>query len=228
MSTSFDLNRTGLIRTAYQLVWRLQAGQDPTAEELEMGTDFLNVVLKDAQNYGIMLRKLERTTIPLTSGTYVYALDSSTLDVDPMTPYVTDANGVDLPLKLISRGQYMELNNKATTTGQPTQLYVEKLQTISAILYPVPDVQWVSMTLPRVVVIDDMSTAATVTGLQAKYLRAIMLGVAHMIAYASGLNEKARMLKKDFDECLSTAKNDDTERGATVFRPRYGLRMGKF
>ncbi len=227
MSTSFDLNRTGLLRTAYQLAGRVDAGNDPSTEELAMGTDFLNTILKEMQSFGIMLRKLERTTVTLTAETDAYALASDTLDVDEHTPYVSDGNGTDLPLRMIPRGEYMALTQKTQTIGQPTMIYIEKGSTITAYLYPVPDSNWLTMTLPRVVVIDDMSTATTATGLQAKYLRAIMLGVAHMIAYASGLNEKARMLKKDYDEALGAAKNDDTERGPIRFRPNYGLRMTK-
>lgn len=226
MSTSFDLTRTSILRTAYQLVGGVAAGEDPDTNQLAMGTDFLNVVLKEMQNYGIMLRKLERTAIPLVAGTESYDLDSSTLDVDPMTAYVTDGNSTDLQMRMISRGQYMALTDK-TTQGQPTQFYVEKAETISIFLYPVPDSQWVSMTIPRVVVIDDMSSADSTTGLQAKYLRAIVLGVAHMLAYANGLNDKARMLKKDYDEVFQIAKNDDTERGPTRLVPSYGLRMSK-
>ena len=224
MSTSFDLSRTAIARNAYQLCGIVTAGEDPDTAQLAVATDFLGIILHEMQAYGIMLRKLERTTIPLISGTASYALDSSTLDVDPMTPYVTDGNGTDLPLRLISRGEYMSLTDK-TTQGQPTQIYVEKLATISVVLYPVPSSEWVSMVLPRVVVIDDMSSASSTTGLQAKYLRAIVLGVAHMLAYANGLNEKARMLKKDYDEVFGVAKNDDTERGPTRLVASYGLRM---
>ena len=80
MSTSFDLNRTGLLRTAYQLIGVVPAGEDPDINQLTMGTDFLDTVLKDIQNFGIMLRKLERTTVSLVAGTSTYALASSTLN----------------------------------------------------------------------------------------------------------------------------------------------------
>ena len=224
MSTSFDLNRTEIIRTASQLVGVVAAGDDPDTALLSMGSDFLNVILKEMQSYGIILRKLERTTIPLVSGTASYTLDASTLDVDTDTSYVSDGNGTDLRLMMIPRGQYMAITDK-TTQGQPTQMYVEKTANITVSLYPVPDGNWPTMTIPRVVVIDDMTTASSVTGLQAKYLRAIMLGVAHMIAYAHSLNDKARMLKADYDQALGIAKNDDTERGPTRLLPAYGLRM---
>lgn len=226
MSTSFDLNRTGLLRVAYQLCGLVPAGEDPDSNQLSQGTDFLDLVLKDMQNYGIMLRKLERTTVTLTSGTASYSLASSTLDVDPMTAYVSDGNGTDLPMRMISRGQYMALTDK-TTQGQPTQYYVEKAATIAVYLYPVPDSEWVSMTLPRVVVIDDMSSADTVTGLQAKYLKAITFGVCQLLSYSSGFPAKAAQYGKDFLSTLGVAKNDDTERGPTRLVCNYGLRMSK-
>lgn len=227
MSTSFDLNRTQILRNAYRLANLIPDGEDPDSGQLATGTDFLDLILKDMQNRGIMLRKVERTTVELSAGTDSYALDSSTLDVDPMTPFVTDTNGNDTTVKMIPRGAWMEISNK-DIQGQPTQMYVEKGSTITVYLYPVPDSNWTTLTVPRVVVIDDMSSATSTTGLQAKYLLTIVTGVAQMLAFANGLMDKSASLMDTYEKQFSISKNDDTERGPTRFVPSYGIRMGRF
>jgi hypothetical protein len=217
---NFDLSRTGILRSAYQLCGIVMAGSDPSAPQLTMGSDFLNVILQDMQNAGIMLRKLERTTIPLVYGQAQYTLAADTLDVDIGTPYVTSTGGVDLEMRPISRAMYMEITNKNPsnpTISQPTQIYLEKTEVMSVFLFPAPDANWVSFTIPRVVLLANMDSAADTTGLQAKYLKTIVFGVSHMLAYSHGLLQKAKMFKEEFEGLLKLSTGDDDEHGDVRF-----------
>lgn len=226
---NFDLTRTGIIRSAYQMCGIVSAGRDPSAEQLTMGTEFLNTLLQDMQNYGIMLRKLERTTIPVSYGIAQYILADDTLDVDQGHPYVTSTGNVDFQMRVIPRSQYMELTNKNPsnpTISQPTQIYIERGNPVSVFIYPAPDANWSSITIPRVVLLANMDNAADTTGLQAKYLKTIIFGLAHMLAYAHGLLPRAQTFKKEFEDMLKVSTNDDTERGNLTFIPDYGNGTG--
>lgn len=226
---NFNLSRTGILRSAYQLAGIVMAGSDPSAPQLTMGSDFLNTILQDMQNSGIMLRKLERTTIPLIYAQSQYTLADDTLDVDIGTPYVTSNDGIDLEMRTISRAMWMELTNKNSTNpiiSQPTQIYTERTEVMSVFLYPAPDANWVSFTIPRVVLLSNMDSAADVTGLQAKYLKTIVFGVAHMLAYAHGLLAKAKMFKDEFESLLKLSTGDDDEKGNTQFVADYGNGQG--
>jgi hypothetical protein len=145
-STSFDLTRTGIIRTAYQLCGVVPAGQDPDTNQLTMASDFLNMELKALQGKGIILRTVEETSVSLVSGTAEYATAADTLDVDSRTPFISDGNGNDYPLRIISRGMYDKLTDKGTLS-QPTMMYIERGTTISLFLYPVPDGNWPTLGL---------------------------------------------------------------------------------
>jgi hypothetical protein len=201
----------------------VQAGQDPDANQLALGSDLLNMALKALQNEGIMLSKLERTTTTLVAGQAQYATDASTLDIDGGTPYVTNSLGVDIPLVMISRAQYMELTLKSVQS-QPTQMYVEKGTSVSFFLYPIPDGNWVSVTYPRIKLLTDMDSGGVTTGLPSKYLDTVTLLVASRLAFHHGLLDKQRALKAEFEEAKARAINDDTERGNVKFVPSYGLR----
>lgn len=218
---AFDLSRQGIIRNSLQLCGILQAGTEPAANVTAMASDFLNLVIQDIENHGIVLRKLSRTTVPLVYGQAQYTLAADTLDVDQGTPYVTGADGTDQQMLVISRAQYMEITDKATIS-QPTQIYVERGTSISVFLYPTPDTNWTSMTLPRVALLDSLDTAASTTGLQAKYLKTIVFGLSHMLSYAHGLIPRAQNFKREYDALLEVATNDDGEKGPLRFIPDYG------
>jgi len=225
-STSFDLTRTGIIRVAYQLIGVVPAGEDPSTAQLSLGTDLLNVELKALQNRGIILTKLDETTTTLVQGQAEYSTASDTLDIDSRTPYVTDTSGNDFPVKFISRAMYMRLTEKETES-QPSQMYVERGTTISFFLYPTPDASWASITYPRVKLLTDMDSADINTGLRSKYLRGIVFWLAADLAFHHGLLEKQRFLKAEWEQAISEAVNDDTERGPIQIKPDYGYRFGR-
>ena len=196
------------------------AGADPDTSQLAMGSDFLNTQIKALQSEGIILTTVTQTTISLVAGQATYTLSQSVLDVDTMKPFVS-GNGINVPLEWWSRGMYMALT-VPTTQAQPTSIYVEKTEPIKVYLYPVPDSSWTSMTLPTISLLGDLNGGADTTGLLAKYLRTLILGVAVDLAVAHGLLPRAQMLRPMYEEAKTIATNDDTERGSMRFMPDYG------
>ncbi len=223
MSTDFTLDRTGILRNAYQMAGIVMAGADPDSAQLSMGSDFLNMRIKALQSEGIILVTIERRTIALTSGVASYSMASDVLDVATDHPFVTQAgtNGINVPLQWWSRDQYMVLT-VPTTLSQPTSIYIEKTATITANLYPVPDSSWVSLTLPVIKLLDDLDTGGATTGLQAKYLRTLVLGTALDLATAAGLLPRVNILEPQYENAKKLAVQDDHQRGAVRFRPDYG------
>lgn len=225
LNASFDLNRDSIIRVAYQLVGVLGAGKQPDANQIEMASDFLNLALKALQNDGIILRTLEQETIALISGTAKYTLASDTLDVDDRSVYVTSGT-TDLRLEQISRGMYMELSLKGAL-GQPTQFYVEKTDTVSIFLYPTPDGNWPTLTLPRVRLLRDMDTGAVTADLPSKYGQYVAYTLAASLALHHGLLPRYGVLRGFADAEKERAVQDDTERGPIRFVPSYGRHFNR-
>ncbi len=229
MSTDFQLDRTGILRNAYQMAGVVMAGANPDSAQLAMASDFLNLRVKELQSNGIILVTVERRTIPLIAGTASYALASDTLDVATDHPFVTQSgtNGINVPLQWWSRDQYMILT-VPTTLSQPTSIYIEKTATITANLYPVPDSSWVSLTLPIIKLLDDLDSGGAVTGLQAKYLRTLVLGTALDLAIAHGLLPRVNILAPQYEEAKKLAVQDDHQRGNLRFKADYGHYGGRW
>lgn len=226
-STAFDLDRTGILRNAYQKLGVVPAGQDPSNDFLSMGSDALNTVLKSWENKGVFLARLERTTQTLTAGTAQYTTDIDTLDIHIRTPYVTDTSGVDTKVTIISRGRYMEIVLK-TDQGQPTLMMVEKTDRVRFTLYPIPDSNYVSITYPRTKLLTDMDSAGVTTGLPSKYLKALIIETALELCPHFGFMDKMAALRSELNIAISEATNDDTERGPMRMRPYYGIGLKRY
>lgn len=223
MSTAFDLNQDGIIRNAYQMAGIVAPGDEPDTAQMAFGADILNVRTKALQSEGIILRTVTQVSFPLTAGVAKYALPASTLDVDTGTPYVSNGNGspTNVPLEWYSRAMYMALT-VPSTLGQPTSIYVEKTTTINVYLYPVPDGNWPTMTLPIISLLGDMSLGTDLSGLQAKYLDTLILSVAVRLALSFAPAARYQALKKEYEDAKELATNDDTERGSLRFMADYG------
>src|SRR5690348_8736826 len=98
--TSFDLDRTSILRNAFQKLGVVAAGRDPDSDQLAMGSDVLNTILKSWENKGVFLARVERTTQTLTAGTNQYTTAVDTLDIHQRTPYVTDNQGTDTRVEI--------------------------------------------------------------------------------------------------------------------------------
>jgi hypothetical protein len=226
MSTTFDLTRQGILRNAFQMAGIVPFGQDPSNDQLAGGSDILNMRIKELQSRGIILTQLTHVTQTLTAGVAQYTTSSDTLDIDDRTPYVTSIDGVtNLPLRVVSRGQYDELTLK-TSQSQPVWMYIERSTVITFFLYPVPDANWISVTYPKIPIASDMTTGASSSGLRAKYLRSLVLGCAADIAFNTGFLDKQQALSAEFERAVDMAVNDDVERGPLQFRASYGPRWG--
>lgn len=227
-STSYDLDRTGILRNAFQKLGVVPAGQDPSDEYLAMGSDALNVVIKSWENKGVFLARMERTTqllstgVTQSNGTKLFTTDSDTLDIHIRHPYVTDTSGIDTKVTVVSRGRYMEITDK-DDTGQPTLMMVEKTDRVRFTLYPVPDSNFVSITYPRTRLLTDMDAADNTTGLPTKYLKALIIETALELCPHFGFLPKMAMLREELNIAISEATNDDTERGPLRMVPYYGI-----
>lgn len=220
--TTFDLNRSGILRNAYQKLGVVPAGQDPSSDYLAMGSDALDVVLKSWENKGVFLSRSERTTTTLVDGTAEYTTDIDTLDILARHSYVTDTGDVDTKVSLISRGRWMEITDK-TVTGQPTLMMVEKTDRVRFTLYPVPDSTVSSITYIRTLLMADMDSAANTTGLPSKYLKALIIETALELCPHFGFMDKMAALRSELNIAIFEATNDDTERGNVRLVPRYGI-----
>lgn len=211
LSTSYSFNPTAdqLIRQALQLAGLLPLGRSPSAAELAHSRDFLNTVLKSLSAQGACLTQMERKTLPLVAGTATYVLDADTIEVDVPMSIVASGSTSEQWIEAISWADYQKLSNK-DAQGTPTNVYVEKLASVTAVFWPVPN-QAFTCNYRRQRLIRDMESGTTLD-LTQRWFEAIVYSMAALLGRANSLKlDVIKDLQAHADRQIALAKGREHE-----------------
>lgn len=216
MSTTFQLNADGFTKQALQLCGLLPLGRTPNNQMLQDARDLFTVMLKTLQARGVTLTQAVRRTLTLTAGTASYALGSDVIDVEfPSTITAagfTDETYVD---KMVY-SDYQIISNK-TNQGQPTRVYVEKLQSVSVIFWSVPEKTY-TWNYRAFVLLPDMSSGGTEPSLTQRWMGALVWRFAYWLAHANNLApERRQELKAEAEQMERDVLGQENERGPLIF-----------
>jgi hypothetical protein len=213
------LTRDQLIRRAFQTAGLLESSQTADTEDINMAVDFLGLELDALQAEKIVLRTVERATKALVAGTAEYTLDSDAIDVfvgpDNVAGTIVPSSGAEAHIRYISRHEYQEIPDK-TTQSTPSQVFIERLATLKAVLWPVPDAT-ATFRYQKVRLFSDVAGNAAVD-LNRKWGLYLLHAVAHRIAAAKSLPlARVRYLREEAERLKAICKGDDVERGHAQF-----------
>jgi hypothetical protein len=129
---------------AYRSAALLSPYMSMTEQQSSAAIDFLGIIIRSPDAEGMFARQVEFQNITLISGTHIYALDESVLDVIGAAMYIspehTDITQADseLYVRQISRETWHELGTKSTA-GSPTMFYLHRTGVSPEVrLWPVP------------------------------------------------------------------------------------------
>jgi len=213
---TFQLTIADTIEEAYELAGlELRTGYDA-----ETARRSLNIMFADWSNRGVNLWTIEQVTTNLTSGTNSYTLNS--YDIDIVSAIVRQIDGsttTDIQLTRIGRTEYLSIPDKSTT-GRPTQLFLDRQTTPVVKLWPTPDSTYtyrlIANTIQR---IDDVTASAQDPQIPSRFMPCMASGLAYYIALKKN-PEKAPMLKAEYEELFNRASSEDTDRAIVQLVPR--------
>lgn len=223
-NSALDYQRDQLIRMSYQLTGLLEAGREPSAADLSMASDFMNLELMSLQADGVILRTIERATLTLVAGTAEYTLPSDTIDVQlgPNDQFgsIIPASGGETMVMAMTRAEWLDLSDKSSnTTGRPTRAYLERQATVTATLWPVPDASAVSLRYSRVRLLRDADTGAVTLDLARRWLKFVAYATAVHLGRAKSITSDAiKGLEIQADKLKKACLADDNQRGKLRFR----------
>jgi len=213
---TFQLTIADTIEEAYELAGlELRTGYDA-----ETARRSLNIIFADWSNRGINLWTIEETSQLLTSGTNSYALNSYDLDIVSAIIRQVDSasNTTDLQLTRIGRSEYLSIPDKSST-GRPTQYFVDRQITPVVKLWPTPDSTYtytlVANTIQR---IDDVTASAQDPEVPSRFIPCMASGLAYYIALKKN-PEKAAMLKQQYEQDFKLAADEDRNRASLHLVP---------
>ena len=214
-STNFEPNVAEFVEEAYERCGiELRTGYDA-----ETARRSLNIMFADWANRGINLWTIEQVTTSLTSGTNSYTLNS--YDIDIISAVIRQVDGsttTDLQLTRIGRSEYLNIPDKSST-GRPTQIFVDRQTTPIVKLWPTPDnVATYSLVANTIQRIDDVTASAQDPEVPSRFIPCMASGLAYYIALKKN-PQKAELLKQQYEQDFKLAADEDRNRASLMLTP---------
>ena len=187
---TFSLSTSDVIEEAYEL-----AGLElRTAYDANAARRCLNILFADWSNRGVQLWEVEQVSLDLTKDTASYDLNEYDIDVlDAVLRRTSGGTTNDLQMERIDRSEYFNIPVK-TSTGRPSQFYVERTTTPKIYLYPTPENSTDKLITYRWKRIQDVNKSTEDQDLPARFIPCMVSGLAYYISVKKN-PQKALMLK---------------------------------
>lgn len=211
----WDLDVAELIEEAYE-----RAGLEArTGYDYRTARRSLNMIAAEWANRGLNLWTIESATITLNPGVSTYNLPADNIDMlDTIIRVSSGGSNFDYPLSRIGVTDYATLPNKGTT-GRPLQIYVQRKNAQSFIVWPVPDQNY-TMLYWRMRRIQDATNATDTMDMPVRFVPALAAALAFQIAQKRP-EAAARIpfLQGEYERQFALAAEEDRERSPARFVP---------
>lgn len=202
-SRDFSLDVAELIEEAYERCGlEIKTGYDSKTARRS-----LNLMFADWANRGVNLWTVQLGTVNLVAGTTEYALTSDVVDI---LEVVVRRDGTDYEVDRISRSEYMNLPNKATT-GRPSSIYVDKQITPNVNLWPAPENSTDVLRYYYIQRIQDADAGINDLDAPFRFLPCMAAGLAYYLAVKKS-PERVQLLKAIYEEEFQRASDEDQDR----------------
>lgn len=212
--TDFDYiaTRNAIIASAFRIVGAVEAGEQPTAEQLAQGVEALQLLIKSWSNKHLFLWSFKQTSFATVADQELYTITDLTGDDDAIIgldkAWVVDSDD-DIPLEVVSYSRYLDIVDKDTNDGRPHVVAFRPTPDPSFYLWPTPDKAYtlkVLCTFP----LQDFDTADGTGDIPVEFQRALKYGLAEDLLdeYPGPMNERQYIQSKAF-ELFREAKRAD-------------------
>ena len=211
-TTAFDLNIDDIIEEAYERCGiRTNSGQD-----LRSARRSLNLLFSEWGNRGINLWKVKSKTETLVNGQVTYNTPSDCNDV--LEAVVTVSGGTQQTLTKVSRSEYIAIPNK-TSTGTPSQYYVDRQLTPTISLYLAPDTSAVTNIFYYYLArIEDVGAYTNTADMPFRFFPCMVSGLAFYLSQKIA-PDRVQALKLLYEDELKRALDEDGQRTSVYITP---------
>jgi hypothetical protein len=216
-STDFELDVAEYIEEAFE-----RCGLEArTGYDLKTAKRSLNLLFADWANRGLNQWTINQRTFTVTSGDGETSLDTDVIDILSL---VVRRDGTDYSLSRISRDEYLSIPTK-TTTGRPTQFFLDRQITPNLKLWPLPDNSTDVIVYDALTRMDDADTYINTVDMPFRFYPCLAAGLAYYIAMKRA-PERLQILKPIYDEEINRAMDEDRDRAS--FRVAPDLRNYRY
>ena len=210
-STNFDLDVAEYIEEAYE-----RCGLETrTGYDLQTAKRSLNIMLSEWANRGLNQWTIEQRTQALTADDSEYSLGTDIIDILSL---VVRRSGTDFSMTRISRDAFLNLPNK-TSTGRPTQYFLDRQITPNLKLYPTPENSTDVIVYDALTRIQDADAQVNTMEIPFRFIPCLTAGLAYYIAMKKA-PDRIQLLKTVYEEEFERAMGEDRDRSAFNVTPK--------
>ena len=204
-STNFELDVSDYIEEAFERCGlELRTGYD-----LKTAKRSLNLLFADWANRGLNQWTITQRTQTVTASDGDYNLGADVIDVLSM---VVRRSSTDFSMTRISRDEYLSIPNK-TTTGRPTQFFIDRQITPQIKVWPVPENSTDVLHFDCLTRIEDADTFTNTVEVPFRFYPCLAAGLAYYIAIKKA-PDRIQLLKAIYDEEFDRAQAEDRDRAS--------------
>jgi len=216
-SKDFELDVADYIEEAFE-----RCGLEAqTGYDLRTAKRSLNLLFADWANRGLNQWTIKQRSFTVVSGDGETNLGEDVIDILSL---VVRRSGTDYALSRISRDEYLSIPTK-TTTGRPTQFFVDRQINPNLKMWPLPDNDTDVVIYDALTRMDDADTYVNTVDMPFRFYPCLAAGLAYYIAIKKA-PEKLQILKPIYEEEMNRAMDEDRDRAS--FRVAPDLRNYRY
>lgn len=185
-----------------------------TGYDLRTAKRSLNLMFADWANRGLNQWTIKQRTQTVTQGTSEYALLEDVIDI---LAAVVRRDGTDYTIPRIGRDAYLSIPTK-TTTGRPTQFFLNRQITPNLKVWPVPDNSTDIIVYDCLTRLDDADTMTNTMDVPFRFYPCLAAGLAYYLSLKRA-PDRVQMLKAVYEEEMRRAIDEDRDRASLQIRP---------
>ena len=209
-STNFELDVAEYIEEAFE-----RCGLEAkTGYDLQTARRSMNIMLAEWANRGLNQWTIEQRTQALTADDADYSLGTDVIDI---LSAVVRRSGTDFSMSRVSRDTFTNIPVK-TTTGRPTQYFLDRQITPNLKIYPTPENSTDVIVYDALTRIQDADTQINTMEVPFRFYPCLTAGLAYYIAMKRA-PDRIQLLKTVYEEEFERAMAEDRDRSSTTISP---------
>ena len=210
-STNFELDVAEYIEEAFE-----RCGLEAkTGYDLQTARRSMNIMLAQWANRGLNQWTIEQRTQALTADDADYSLGTDVIDI---LSAVVRRSGTDFSMSRVSRDTFTNIPVK-TTTGRPTQYFLDRQITPNLKIYPTPENSTDVIVYDALTRIQDADTQVNTMEVPFRFYPCLTAGLAYYIAMKRA-PDRIQLLKTVYEEEFERAMAEDRDRSAFKVTPQ--------
>lgn len=210
-STNFELDVAEYIEEAFE-----RCGLEAkTGYDLQTARRSMNIMLAEWANRGLNQWTIEQRTQALTADDADYSLGTDVIDI---LSAVVRRSGTDFSMSRVSRDTFTNIPVK-TTTGRPTQYFLDRQITPNLKIYPTPENSTDVIVYDALTRIQDADAQVNTMEVPFRFYPCLTAGLAYYIAMKRA-PDRIQLLKTVYEEEFERAMAEDRDRSAFKVTPQ--------